>query len=82
MTQTSPLPITETDYQVSYPEGTLYTDSLTIAMARAKCSLKESPKARVTVTEVVETRRVLPVEVPPSKPAKAKTRRAKKAREA
>lgn len=64
---------TETHYQVSHPEGTLYTPSLTVAMARAKCSQRAHPKTRVTVTEIVETRWALPVE---PLPAKAKSTKA------
>jgi len=47
-------PVTETRYEVSHPTGILYTPSLTVALACKKA------KGKVTITEITETRRVLP----------------------
>jgi len=75
-------PITETRYELSHPTGTLYTPSLTVATAAVAAGRREHPTGKFSLTEIVEARRALPLPVCTKKPAKAKTRRAKKAKEA
>jgi hypothetical protein len=43
-------------YEVSKPDGTLYTESLALAVKTAKAAKRATPSARVTLNEIAELR--------------------------
>jgi hypothetical protein len=54
-------PVTETRYELSHPEGTLYTPSLAVATKAALCSRKAHPAGKLSLVEIVEHRRLVPL---------------------